>query len=96
MEPARSQPPASEAAALDQIERAETAVRAAPTPRVLTRTLVMLDRLFRSREITSAGDDLGALIDKYHAAARELGEVTDEDIDAEIRAARAERNGTAR
>jgi hypothetical protein len=90
MKPARSEPPiADEAAALEQLEHAEAAVQAAPTPRVLTRALVMLDRLFRAREIEEAAGDLGTLIDKYHAAAREHGALTDEDIEAEIRAARA-------
>jgi hypothetical protein len=96
MKPARFEPPiADEAAALEQLEQAEAAVQAAPTPRVLTRALVMLDRLFRAREIEGAAGDLGTLIDKYHAAVREHGELTDEDIEAEIRAARAERKRTA-
>jgi hypothetical protein len=96
MKRARSEPPIDdEAAALEQLEQAEAAVQAASTPRVLTRALVMLDRLFRTREIEEAAGDLGTLINKYHATAREHGQLTDDDIEAEIRAARADRKRTA-
>jgi hypothetical protein len=90
MDSARPLPP-EESAALDQLERAEAAVRAAPTPRVLWRARVMLERLLRAREFEQAGRDFGAVVDRHHAAAAEHGELSDEEIEAEIQAARSER-----
>jgi hypothetical protein len=90
---ARSTPPPDEAAALDQLERAEAAVRAAPTPRVLWRARVMLDRLIRFREIEQARREFGEIVDQIRADVKASGlpELTDEEIQAEVDAARAER-----
>jgi hypothetical protein len=93
MDAASSTPPPDEAAALDQLERAEAAVRAAPTPRVLLRARVMLDRLLRASEVEQAGRDLGAAVDAIRSEVRQSGLPlpTDDEIDAEIRAVRAAR-----
>jgi hypothetical protein len=85
-------PPADEAAALDQLERAEAAVRAAPTRRVLWRASVMMDRLLRAPELEQAARDFGAALDRIRAEiqARGLPPPSDEEIDAEIQAVRVE------
>lgn len=94
MEPARSIPP-EESAALDQLEQAEAAVRAAPTPRVLFRARVMLDRLLRADELEQARRDLGDSIERLRREIRESGQPlpTPEEIEAEIAAVRAENRG---
>jgi len=87
---ARSTPPPDEAAALDQLERAEAAVRAAPTRRVLWRARMMLDRLLRADELDQAARDFGEAVEAIRQEVRESGMPipTDDEIDAEIRAVR--------
>lgn len=97
MESASSIPPSAERTALEQIERAEAAAKAALTPRVRTRALIMIDRLLRAREIEQAGRDLGKLIDAIHKEIAESGlpAPTDEEIEAEIQAVRTARKQRA-
>jgi hypothetical protein len=93
MESSPSTPPTDERAALDQLERIEAVVRAAPTRRVLWRAQVMLDALLRARELAQAGQDFGEALDAVRREIQESGlpPPTAEEIDAEINAARAER-----
>lgn len=95
MDSSPSTPPKDERAALSELERIEAVVQSAPTSRVRARALIVLDRLLRAPEIEQARENLGELIDKYHAAAREHGELSDEEIEAEIRASREERRQSA-
>ena len=88
-----SPPPPDERAALDQLERIEAVVRAAPTQRVLWRAQVMLDRILRAREFAQAGRDFGDALDDVRREIHDSGLAapTPEEIDAEIAAARAKR-----
>jgi hypothetical protein len=95
MDSSPSTPPADERAALAKLEAAlqdaEAAVRAAPTPRMLWRARVMLDRMLRFREIEQARREFGEIVADIHKRVRESGlpELTDEEIQAEVDAVRA-------
>ena len=93
MEGSPSTPPPDERAALDQLERIEAVVRAAPTRRVLWRAQVMLDGLLRAREFAQAGRDFDEALDDMRREIQERGlpPPTAEEIEAENDAARAER-----
>ena len=93
MSSSSSNPPSDERAALDQLERIEAVLRAAPTRRVLWRAQIMLDRILRARELAQAGRDFGDAIDDVRRQIRESGlpAPAPEEIEAEIAAARAER-----
>ena len=88
-----SPPPPDERAALDQLERIEAVVRAAPTRHVLWRAQVMLDRILGARELAQAGRDFGDALDDVRREIYESGlpAPTHGAIEAEIAAARAKR-----
>jgi hypothetical protein len=93
-----SAPPTNERAALDQLERIEAVVRAAPTPRVLWRARMLLDQLLRWREVEQAQREFGEIAERIHRHVRESGEpeMTDVEIQAEVDAVRAGRAGQSR
>src|SRR5689334_11760458 len=95
MEPGPSQPPPSSVAesdALAQLERIAAIVHASATPRVRARALSLLDQVARWPQIQQARREFGELVDRIHEHVRESGEpeLTEEEIQAEIDAVRAE------
>lgn len=100
MTAASSNPPptADERSALDQLDQIEAVVRSAPTQHVLWRAKVLLDRLVRYREIEQARCEFGEIVEGVHERIRQSGEpeITDEEIQAEVDAVRAQRAGQSR